>query len=142
MEPTDTTAEKLYSPGQIALAAFLGSPIAAFWLISRNYRKLDQPRAATLWFAWGIAGTVAMIAAFWTLPNGFPRQIITFAYTLGFFCTADQLWSDTIETHLAANGKLASWWAVVGISLLFLTAILALSIGAFELSHFLPDEYL
>ena len=139
METIDTTAQKLYSPGQIALAAFLGAPVAACWFISRNYRQLDQPQAARQWFMWGVVGTVVLFIVAWFLPDRFPAQAVPIGYTFGFFHAAKQLWSDTIATHRAANGRLASWWAVAGISLLFLAAIFTLILGVI---FALPEEYL
>ena len=41
---------RLYTPGQIALAAFLGSPLAAAWFAAANFKALAQPFKATRHF--------------------------------------------------------------------------------------------
>ena len=53
---TTLPASRLYSPKQIAVATFLGSPLAGGWFMATNYRELGQEALATQAVWWGIAG--------------------------------------------------------------------------------------
>jgi hypothetical protein len=143
METTDSTSQKLYSPGQIALAAFLASPLAACWFWSRNYRRLGQPSRSTQCLIWGAVGTVVLFAVGYFLPENFPNSGIPIGYTVGFLMAARGTHGATVDQHLAAGGRLGSWWAVIGISLLFLIGIFAVIFGIIFLlpdEAFLPDD--
>jgi hypothetical protein len=137
METTETPIHKLYSPGQIALAAFLGSPLAACWFWSRNYQRLGQPSSSTQCLIWGTVGTIALLAISFFLPERFPNQVIPMGYTFGLLQAARQVHGSIVTKHLSAGGRLGSWWAVVGISLLILVFVLAALFGIILL---LPEE--
>jgi len=138
MESTDLPVHKLYSPGQIALAALLGSPLAACWFWSRNYRQLDQPRSANQCLIWGIAGTAVLLTVSFFLPEHFPNSAIPIGYTMGLRQAAKQIHGDTITQHISAGGRLGSWWAVVGVSIGCLLLVLAVIFGVVLL---LPDAH-
>jgi len=137
METTESPIHKLYSPGQIALAAFLGSPLAGCWFWSRNYLRLGQSSSSTQCLIWGAVGTVALLAISFFLPERFPDQAIPIGYTFGLLQAAKHTHGSIVAQHLSAGGRLGSWWAVVGISLLFLVIVLAILFGVILL---LPDE--
>jgi len=135
------SAVTLYSPGQIALAAFLGSPLAACWFWSRNYRVLGQFRAATQCLVWGSVGTAALVAISFVLPESFPGLAIPVGYTVGFRQAAKLVHGGTVAQHLSAGGRLGSWWAVAGVSLGWLLLLLAvLFVAIFGVMLVLPDK--
>jgi hypothetical protein len=136
MEPTNSPSHKLYSPGQIALAAFLGSPLAACWFWSRNYRQLSQPRSATQCLIWGVVGTAILLTVSFFLPERFPNAAIPIGYTVGLHQAAKQIHGNTVTQHLLVGGRLGSWWVVVGISFVCLLIALAVIFGVVLL---LPD---
>jgi len=113
-----SVAGKLYSPNQIALASFLGSPVAAGWLFASNYRLLGQPGKAVSSWLWGLVGTAVLVTIGFLLPDKFPRQIIPLGVSLGILQTAKQLLGGVYEAHLAAGGRSRSWWVAVGVGLL------------------------
>ena len=137
MEPANALVQKLYSPGQIALAAFLGSPLAACWFWSRNYMRLGQSSRSTQCLIWGTAGTAALLTICFFLPERFPNQAIPIGYTFGLLRAAKQTHGSIVAEHLSAGGRLGSWWTVVGISLLVLVVVLAILFGVILV---LPDE--
>jgi len=71
------------------------------------------------------------------IPLRGPNQAIPIDYTFGLFQAAKQTHGSIVAQHLSAGGRLGSWWAVVGISLLFLAIVLAVLFGVILL---LPDE--
>jgi hypothetical protein len=139
------TGQRLYSPGQIALAAFIGSPVAACWFWSRNYLNLGQPTSSKKCLFWGAVGTVVLFTGGWFLPKNVPGSGIAVGYTIGFLMAARGAFESIIHQHLAKGGRLGSWWAVVGISVLCLLGILAATVGVVFLLVYLgyiPEEAL
>ncbi len=137
--PTDPPAYSLYSPGQIALASFLGAPLAACWFWSRNDLRLGQPDRARQCLIWGVVGTVAvfLVAAF--LPDRFPNLVLPIGYTVGLYHAAKQRHGAIVTQHLDAGGSLGSWWEVVGLGLLSLVLLLVVLFGVvFAISLFFP----
>ena len=120
----------LFSPTQIATAAFLGAPIAACWFLSRNYRALDQGRSAAQSLLWGVLGTAALLGISFFLPDNFPNQALPLGYTFGLYHVAKQLQGTTVAEHIATGGRLGSWWNVVGVSLVCLVLLVVAIFGA------------
>jgi hypothetical protein len=137
METTDLPTYRLYSPGQIALASFLGAPLAACWLWSHNYRRLGEARRATRCLIWGVAGTAILVTIAFFLPEHFPSTVIPIGYTVGLYQVAKQSFGTAITQHLAAGGRPGSWWAVVGVGVAGLCIVLAVIVG---ISLLLPSE--
>ncbi len=134
MESNESTTQRLYSPGQIALAAIIGSPIAACWFFARNYRALGKPESAKQCLLWGSVGTVILFAIIFILSfiahYQLPNQVIPIGYTLGLREAAKRIHGSTVIQHISTGGRLGSWWSVVGVSLLFLVGALAVWFGA------------
>jgi len=128
MDTTDKTTSRLYSPRQIYVAAFLGSPVAACWCISRNCRELGDSGSAKKWVIWGCGGSFILLALLCMLPfaQRLPHLIIPIAYSLTFYGVASRIHGDAVTQHIAAGGRLVSWWFVIGISSLFVICIFAL----------------
>jgi hypothetical protein len=119
----------LYSPAQIALAALIGSPVAACWFLARNYRQLGHPGSATQWLVWGTAGTAALAVTAFLLPEGFPSQGTPIGYAVGLFELARQIQGRTVTERVSAGARLVSWGTVAGISLVCLGVILGAVLG-------------
>jgi hypothetical protein len=108
----------LYSPRQLAIAAFLGSPLAAAWFAAANFKALAQPIKARQTLYWGVGLLVVVTIVSFLLPDGVPNSVLPIAYSIGVYTAAKQRFEETVRLHLAAGGKLGSWWRVVGVSLL------------------------
>lgn len=67
-----STAPWLYSPNQIALATFLGAPLAGAVLMALNYRRLGHRPAAWKTALLGVAATALLIPLAMVLPSWFP----------------------------------------------------------------------
>ena len=141
----DVPAYKLYNPMQVGVAAFLGSPMAACWLIAHNYRQLGEQRTATYWVMGGIVGTFALIVA-----GALIRSSASLGMGAGFVSALYQMakyrQGGIVAQHLSLGGRLGSWWAVIGWGMLFLVVGISLCIGiiltvpgSFLPSSFLPD---
>jgi hypothetical protein len=130
-------AGRLYSPQQIAVAALLGTPMAASWLFAGNFAVLGEHRARQRALVWGIVGTVVIIAIAFVLPARFPAPVLPMAYTMGLRELAKQQQGAAFQNHLAAGGERQSNWRVVGIGLGAFTIIASLGFAA---AYLLPSE--
>jgi hypothetical protein len=124
---TETGSETgaLYSPLQVAGASLLGGPIAACWLLAENYAELGNPDARRKALIWGVAGTIAILASAFALPQGFPSSILPTAYSFGLYQVAKTFQGPEIDARLAAGQRKQSVWRVIGIGLVSLVLIFA-----------------
>jgi hypothetical protein len=108
----------VFSPRQILVAAFLGSPIAATWLIHRNFMTLgDASRGLrALWL--GTAVSVAVLAVAFYLPQRIPDVLLPLIYSVALYQYALHRFGAAYRQHLTAGGRTGSWWSVLGVSLL------------------------
>jgi hypothetical protein len=116
---------RYYTPGQVALACFLGSPLAACWLMSRTYRAADEKKKERASIIWGSVGTVALLSLAFVLPDSVPHSALPMGVTIGLFQFAKQLQAPTIARCEAAGQTKGSWWMVVGVGVLCLLIVLA-----------------
>jgi len=109
---------RLYTQAQVAVAAFLGSPLAAGWLISRNHRTLARPDQANQALVVGIGATLALFVLRIVLSDRIPLIALSVAGAVACRAWADAQFSTVLQRHRAAGGANYSWWRVVGLSLL------------------------
>jgi hypothetical protein len=121
----------LYSPRQFFIAAFLGSPLAASWLASRNLWALSRHVLAKRILLAGLITTVAIFAIAFAVPDGqhIPNTLIPLIYSLLIRWYAHSYFGDTYESHIKSGGRRGSYWSVVGISLACIVAIMAAVVG-------------
>ena len=109
-------AYRLYDVGAVALAAFLGSPLAGTVLIASNYRKLGQGGNGFLALLLGAAASAAEIyIGFTSAKSPAIATLVLFAIT---WFAAMQLQGSAIKTHVAWGGQLFSYWRAVGVATL------------------------
>jgi hypothetical protein len=123
--------QKVYVPNHVAVAAFIGSPIAGAWLIGSNYAAFSRPAERRKAIAWGLVATVALLAVSLALPEDTPRSIIPIAYTFGLRELARHLQGKDIDRVLASGGAKHSGWRVAGIGVLCLVVFVAVGAGLF-----------
>ncbi|MGH7291097.1 MAG: hypothetical protein ACREJT_07810 [Myxococcota bacterium] len=123
----------MYSPAQVAGAAFWGAPFAACWLLAENYVVLGNHRARTTALTFGVLSTVAVVALGFLLSEKFPRFILPAGYTLVFYQVASGFQGAQFNAHMAAGHEKQSNWRVVGVSvislLVLMVALLALALA-------------
>src|SRR5262245_27211345 len=124
---TAVSSARLYSSMQLALAAFIGSPVAAAWFGAANFRALGEPRKARQTILWGSGATVLVMALAFVLPDGTPSSVVPIAYSIGVRALAEQVFGARVKDHTSAGGQLGSWWRVVGISFLFVLGLVVVA---------------
>lgn len=116
---------KLFSVRQIAVATFLGTPLAGALLMAENYRALAQPQKRKHALIGGVAAAVGVVVLALILPDRFPNSVLAVAYVLGTRAAADRAQGAEIAAHVAGGGAHQSNWRVVGIGLACLAGFLA-----------------
>ena len=122
---------KLYSPGQVGLAAFLGGPVGAFFLMALNYARLEKRGAVWLTAGFGLFTTAAIMAISLALPESVPGPIIAMPIFLVLWATARSLQGSAYDAFLRQGGMPASSWAAAGIALLGLVLYFGVFLGVF-----------
>jgi len=108
-------AYRMYDSNSVALAAFLGSPLAGTVLMASNYRKLGQGSNSMLALVLGAAASAGLVwMGLETTLSPTVASIVLFACT---WVAARQLQDDAIKTHVAWGGQLYSKWRAVGVAL-------------------------
>jgi hypothetical protein len=73
---------EIYSPTQVACAAFFGGPLAGVFVLWRNFRALGDDDAARRMLIWGAVLAFALLLIVPFLPDWFPNLLIPLAYAL------------------------------------------------------------
>jgi hypothetical protein len=121
---------RLYTPGQICLGTFLGTPASGMYLLSVNRRRLGHAGLATTMLLVGLVATALLIVIAVALAGTAGRPMSMGAtFVIWQYACADQPF---LDTHLAGGGQRESSWKAAGIGLASLIAVLLLiSIGIF-----------
>src|SRR3954471_13524110 len=73
--PAAAPAYALFTPGQILGATLVGSPLAGVALLALNLRRTGRTALATKVLLAGIAGTAALVALAFVLPDAIGRAL-------------------------------------------------------------------
>jgi hypothetical protein len=108
-------AYRLYDVGAVALAAFLGSPLAGTVLIASNYRKLGNAGNGFIALMLGAAASVGEI--YIGLTSTKSPAIATLVLFAATWFAAKELQGHAIQTHVTWGGQLFSKWRAVWVAL-------------------------
>jgi len=112
----------LFSVPSIALASFLGGPLAAGWLISVNYRRMADLRSARNALIQAVLATAALVGLMVGLPAAWieylPGLTIPLIYTGLIWFLAERLQGRVLAAHFAQGGTRYSLWRAVLVSLM------------------------
>lgn len=113
---------KLFTPSQVALATFLGSPLAGGVLLAMSHRRAKTGRAWQPLLV-GVAVTAAIVTLGAMLPNRAAGGISI----AGLIAMRQLAIAQRPGIEAAAGGRTqpASWWSAVGVSAGFLAAVVA-----------------
>jgi hypothetical protein len=138
--PIGTTSlpTRAYSPGQVAGAAFIGSPIASSMLLASNFVLFGAPDRKWRVIIGCSLATIAIFVLALFLPEDFPGGAIPAAYTAALLQFARSTQATDFEAYIASGGVKHSNWRVFGIGVLWMFAVLALF---FVVLFFLPEEW-
>lgn len=124
--PADVPDERLFSPGQVTLATFLGAPIAGGLLLAHNYRGLGKAERAWQPLVIGAGVTILLLIISLLLPADSPGAPLTIGTCIGMYYYAKQEQGGAVADHLRAGGAQASWAMAVATGLISGVLILVL----------------
>ena len=84
-------ADRLYSPGDVALATFLGAPAAGGVVLALNYRKWGQKPLAAATVAVGVVVTAILGWLAWIVPSYIPSVVFLAPQVIGGYLVAKWL---------------------------------------------------
>ncbi len=120
----------LYSLGQVALATFLGTPLAGAWLVARNFKKLGSAKTGWAFLALGLVWTAGLcgLGMLDKLPG-----TISLASIPAMVLLMRGVQGDALDRHTSLGGKSTSWGYVVaaGVACLAIVvaAVVAIALG-------------
>lgn len=124
---------KLYSQKSIGLATFLGSPLAAGFLVRKNFLLLGDEKKAKHALALGIISTVIIFAGIFSLPaaviDRIPNYVIPLIYMGIVHLLVEKVQGASLREHETAGGEFYSPWRAAGIGIVSLIIIIPGMIG-------------
>lgn len=136
--PTDL---KFYSQRAIALATFIGGPLAAGYLIRANYLKLNQSKKGLKALLISIAITIVLFAGVFMVPESIidklPSMVIPAVSTVISYYLVDNIQGDVLSKYKDQKEAFYSNWKAAGIGLL---AVLILAVITFGSILLLSDD--
>lgn len=120
---------KLYTTGWIGFATYVGGPLAATYLISKNFDYLGKKEYARTSLIIGLIFTLLLFGALPFIPENVmdrvPNYLIPIAYTAIAYYLVGKYQEKEIQDHLKGNGARQSGWKVTGIAILSLIISMA-----------------
>lgn len=125
-------APKVYVVSSIVLAAFLGGPLAAAYLMAQNFKSFDKPKQAkSTWVVTGLATMVIIVISLALSKNkDFPGYFIPVIYLFGTNMIAQSQQGADIKTHIANGLQSYPIWrgVLVGLISLIISVVIACTI--------------
>lgn len=122
--------QKVFTNKSISLATLFGGPVAAGFLISKNFKTFGNEKAAKTSIFIGIVSTLLLFAALFSLPenvvDNIPQALIPAIYTIIIGVIVEKLQGNNIKEFLENNGQKASGWTAAAYGLLGLVLNIAL----------------
>jgi len=141
MEEINTKDLKFYSQKAIVIATFIGTPLAAGYLIRENYLSLNKPDEGKNSFIIGLISTVLLFVVIFMIPESImdkvPNSILPAIYTGIVYLIVQKLQGTILNQHKENGSEFYSGWKSAGIG--FLSSII-LIIGAFGFFLLFPEN--
>ena len=127
----------IYSPTQVLVGSFVGGPIAAVFMLWKNFQALENRSGATQTIIWGAIFLVAVLVTLPYLPDKFPNYAIPAAYSGAAFAIAKQYQMSKQAILDSQQYTFQSNWNVFGIAVAFMVLFIVLIVAwLFALDHF------
>ena len=116
----------IYSPNQVFAGAFLGGPIAAVYLVWKNFKALGKESLARQTILWGSVLVLATVAILPVLPEKPPHAVLPAIFGGLALAIASQFQMKKQAIRESNEYGFASFWRVAAVVVLSLIAIFVL----------------
>lgn len=122
-------SQKIFTTKAISVATFFGGPLAAGFLISKNYKVFGNENASRNSIFIGIISTLIVFGGILFIPENIidkiPQPLIPAIYTAIIAGLVEKLQGQKIKDFLSDNGQKASNWQTAGYGFIGLLIIAA-----------------
>lgn len=110
--------EKVYKDKEVWVAAYLGGPLTAGYMIAQNYKAFGEKQKARKTLGSGATVLAAMIVFVFFVPYGerIPNFIYAILYAGTSYSLVRILQGEKIRAHVRAGGVIHSWYRTLAVS--------------------------
>ncbi len=119
---TQPPAYTLFDSRSVALATFLGTPVAGATLMAVNDNRLGRAGRAVTFLLVAIVVTAVVILISWNIP-GSASFLIGLVLMMGMAQLAVSTQGNAVKEHVAQGGRLGSRWIAFGVGMAFFAAL-------------------
>lgn len=128
--------KRFYSQRAITIATYFGGPLAAGYLVKKNYEALEQPDSARKSLIIGIVSTILIFAGIFSIPEDIidkiPNALIPLIYTGIIFLIVEKLQGESLKNHKESGGEFYTGWKAAGVGAIAMLILLAgIALAAF-----------
>lgn len=120
---------KLYSQRAITIATYFGGPLAAGYLVKKNFEVLDQPDNARKSLIIGIISTILLFAGIFSIPepiiDKIPQPLIPLIYTAIIYSIVERIQGENLKQHKESGGEFYSGWKAAGVGAIAMIILIA-----------------
>ena len=131
---------KLNKVQALAIASFIGAPVASGILMRMNFINLGNKKAGDISLVVSIIVTILLFVGIMLLPehviDSIPRMAIPIVYTALIALLGEKFFGKKINAHAATGGAFYSYWRSAWVGLVCLVAIFILLIATLMLIPF------
>jgi len=107
------------------IATLLGGPLAGGYLLSRNFKTVNQHEKTGQTWAISSAAFIAVLILAYIVPDYVPNFLFFFLYAwMGWF-GAQKLQGDILDKHETEGGLFYNNWKAVGVAAIALSIFVA-----------------
>ncbi|RIJ45927.1 hypothetical protein D1614_20625 [Maribellus luteus] len=132
--------KKFYSQRAITIATYFGGPLAAGYLVKKNFEVLDQPDNARKSLIIGIVSSILLFAGIFSIPepiiDKIPQPLIPLIYTGIIYLIVERLQGENLKQHKESGGEFYSGWNAAGVGAI---AMIILFVGIAVVAFFAGD---
>ncbi len=133
--------KRFYSQRAITIATYFGGPLAAGYLVKKNYETLGQPDNAKKSLIIGVVSTLLIFAGIFSIPEDIidkiPNALIPLIYTGIIYLIVERVQGESLKIHKEYGGEFYSGWKAAGVGAI---AMLILASGI-ALNAFIAGDF-
>jgi len=120
---------KLYSNREITIATFFGGPLAAGYLVKKNYQVMGESDKGVMSLVIGIISTTILLAGLLLVPESITDRIhgplLPIIYTAIISILVNKFQGSFIKAHKENGGSFYSGWKAAGVGAVCMLILMA-----------------